>query len=84
MMKLRSTKFPRRRESTHFVSSSSNELELYKRYSPRHPNCHHLRSEQVEVEGMDMIEEQYHPMNHWVVGGGGCEYGGGGWYGYGG
>jgi hypothetical protein len=45
---------------------------LYERYSPRHLSCHHLRSEHVEVEGMDMpkvkgmdmVEEQYHPMNH--------------------
>jgi hypothetical protein len=31
-------------------------LELYERYSSRHPSCHHLRSEQFEVEGMDMPE----------------------------
>jgi hypothetical protein len=45
---------------------------LYERYSPRHPSCHHLWSEQVEVkgmdmpevEGMDMVEEQDHLMNH--------------------
>jgi hypothetical protein len=45
---------------------------LYERYSPHHPSCHHLRSEQVklegmdmpEVKGMDMFEEQDHPMNH--------------------
>jgi hypothetical protein len=45
---------------------------LYERYSLRHPSCHHLWSEQVEVEGMDMpevegmnmVEEQDHPMNH--------------------
>jgi hypothetical protein len=37
---------------------------LYERYYPRHLSCHHHRSEQVEVEGMDMIEEQDHPMNH--------------------
>jgi hypothetical protein len=45
---------------------------LYERYSPHHPSCHHLRSEQVEVdgvdmpevEGMDMIEKQDHLMNH--------------------
>jgi hypothetical protein len=37
---------------------------LYERYSPRHPSCHHLRSEQIEVEGMDMVEKQDHPMNH--------------------
>jgi hypothetical protein len=45
---------------------SSKELELYERYCPRHPSCHHLRSEQVEVEsmnmpeveGIDMVEEQ--------------------------
>jgi hypothetical protein len=45
---------------------------LYERYSPRHPNCHHLRSEQIEVEGMniskvegmDMVEEQDYPTNH--------------------
>jgi hypothetical protein len=72
MMKLRSIKFFHHRESTHFVSSSSMEIELYERYSPRHSSCHHLRSEQVEVEGMnmpkvegiDMIEEQDHPTNH--------------------
>jgi hypothetical protein len=48
------------------------ELELYGRCSPHHPSCHHLQSEQVEVEGMDMlevdsmnmVEEQDHPMNH--------------------
>jgi hypothetical protein len=47
-------------------------LELYERYSLHHSNCHHLRNEQVEVEGidmpeeecMDMVEEQNHPMNH--------------------
>jgi hypothetical protein len=52
--------------------SSSKELELYEIYSPRHSSCHQLRSEQVEVEGMDipevdgmnMVEEQDHPMNH--------------------
>jgi hypothetical protein len=32
------------------------ELELYERCSPRHPSCHHLWSEQVEVEGMNMSE----------------------------
>jgi hypothetical protein len=37
---------------------------LYERYSPHHLSCHHLRSEQVEVEGMDMVEKQDHPMNH--------------------
>jgi hypothetical protein len=45
---------------------------LHERYSPRHPSCHHLRSEQVEMEGiyiskvevMDMVEEQNHPTNH--------------------
>jgi hypothetical protein len=37
---------------------------LYERYSPHHLSCHHLRTEQVEVEGMDMVEEQNHPMNH--------------------
>jgi hypothetical protein len=45
---------------------------LYDRYSPHHPSCHHLRSEQVEVkgmdmpevEGMDMVEKQDHLMNH--------------------
>jgi hypothetical protein len=48
------------------------ELELYEMYSPRHLSCHHLQSEQVEVEGMDipkvegidMIEEQNYPMNN--------------------
>jgi hypothetical protein len=39
---------------------------LYERYSLRHLNCHHFRTEQVEVEGMDMVEEQDHPMNHWL------------------
>jgi hypothetical protein len=41
-------------------------------YSPCHLGCHQLWSEQVEVEGMDilkvedmdMVEEQDHPMNH--------------------
>jgi hypothetical protein len=55
-----------------FVSSSSKELELYERYSPRHLSCHHIQSEHVEVEGMDilevegmdMVEEQNHLMNH--------------------
>jgi hypothetical protein len=37
---------------------------LYERCSLRHPSCHHLWSEQVEVKGMDMVEEQDHPMNH--------------------
>jgi hypothetical protein len=37
---------------------------LYERYSLHHLNCHHFRTKQVEVEGMDMIEEQDHPMNH--------------------
>jgi hypothetical protein len=45
---------------------------LYERHSPRHPSCHHLRSEQVkvkgmdmpEMEGMDIVEEQDHPTNH--------------------
>jgi hypothetical protein len=48
------------------------ELELYERYSSRHLSCHHLQSEQVEVEGMDMskvegidmVEEQDYPTNH--------------------
>jgi hypothetical protein len=40
------------------------ELGLYERYSPHHPSCHHLWSEQVEVEGMNMVEEQDHSMNH--------------------
>jgi hypothetical protein len=48
------------------------EFELYERYSSLHPSCHHLRIEQVEVEGMDMsevedidmIKEQDHPTNH--------------------
>jgi hypothetical protein len=64
--------FSRHRESTHFIFSSLKELELYEIYSPRHLSCHQLRSEQVEVEGMDipevdgmnMVEEQDHPMNH--------------------
>jgi hypothetical protein len=45
---------------------------LYQRYSPRHLSCHHRRSKQVEVESMDMpevegmymVEEQDHPINH--------------------
>jgi hypothetical protein len=48
------------------------ELELYGRCCSLHLSCHHLRSEQVEVddmdipevEGMNMVEEQDHPMNH--------------------
>jgi hypothetical protein len=48
------------------------ELELYGRCYPHHLSCHHLRSEQVkaegtdmsEVKGMNMVEEQNHPMNH--------------------
>jgi hypothetical protein len=55
---------------------------LYERYSPCHPSCHHLRSEQIEVEdmnipeveGMDMVEKQDHLMNHRF--GGGYGYGG--------
>jgi hypothetical protein len=50
----------------------SKELELYEMYPPRHLSCYQLRSEQVEVEGMDMpevkgmdmVEEQDHPTNH--------------------
>jgi hypothetical protein len=45
---------------------------LHERYSPHHPSCHHIQSEHVEVEvmdmlevdGMDMVEEQNHPTNH--------------------
>jgi hypothetical protein len=45
---------------------------LYERYSPRHPSFHHLWSEQVEMDGMDMpevkgmymVEEHDHPTNH--------------------
>jgi hypothetical protein len=56
---------------------------LYERYSLHHPSCHHLRSEQIEVEGMDipevegtdMVEVQDHPMNHRLEGRG-YEYGG--------
>jgi hypothetical protein len=40
------------------------ELELYEMYSPRHLSYHQLQSEQVEVEGIDMVEEQDHPTNH--------------------
>jgi hypothetical protein len=47
------------------------EFELYGRCCPLHPNCHHLQSEQVEIEGMDMSKvegmnmvEQDHPTNH--------------------
>jgi hypothetical protein len=51
---------------------SSKELELYESYFPRHPSCHRLQREHVEVEGMDipevesmdMVEEQDHPKNH--------------------
>jgi hypothetical protein len=39
---------------------------------PLHSSCHHLQSEHVEVEDMDMaevvgtnkVEEHNHPMNH--------------------
>jgi hypothetical protein len=48
--------FPHRRESTHFVSSFSNEFQLYEMYSPLHPSCHHLQSKHVEVEGMNILE----------------------------
>jgi hypothetical protein len=37
---------------------------LYEIYSPRHSSYHHLRTEQVEVEGMYMVEEQDHLVNH--------------------
>jgi hypothetical protein len=37
---------------------------LYESYSLYHPSCHYLRSEHVEVEGMNIVEEQDHPMNH--------------------
>jgi hypothetical protein len=48
------------------------EHELCERCFPLHPSCHHLQSEQVEVEGMDktevegmnVVEEYDHPMNH--------------------
>jgi hypothetical protein len=48
------------------------ELELYVKCFLFHPSCHHLQSEQVEVEGMNMpevegmnmVKEQDHPMNH--------------------
>jgi hypothetical protein len=48
------------------------ELELYERYSPCHPSCHHLWSEHIEVEDMDMLEvegmnmvdEHFYLMNH--------------------
>jgi hypothetical protein len=58
--------------STHFFSSSLTELELYERCCPHHLSCHHLQTEQVEAEGtdmsevedMNMVEEQDHPMNH--------------------
>jgi hypothetical protein len=47
---------------------------LHERYSPHHPSCHHIQNEHVEVEvmdmlevdGMDMVEEQDHPTNHWM------------------
>jgi hypothetical protein len=58
--------------SIHFFSSSLTEFELYQRCCPRHSSCHHLRSEHVEaegtdiskVDGMNMVGEQDHPMNH--------------------
>jgi hypothetical protein len=45
---------------------------LYESYYLHHSSCHHLWSEQVEVDGMDipevegmnMVEEQDHPANH--------------------
>jgi hypothetical protein len=45
---------------------------LYVRCCPRHPICHHLWSEHVEiedrdtseVEGMNTVEEHDHPTNH--------------------
>jgi hypothetical protein len=56
------------------------EIELYVRCCPLYPSCHHLQSEQTEVEDMDMsevegmdmsevqcinmVEEQNHPTNH--------------------
>jgi hypothetical protein len=48
------------------------ELEMYERCFPLHPSCHHLQSEQDEVEGMDMtevvgtnkVEEYDYPTNH--------------------
>jgi hypothetical protein len=48
------------------------DLELYVRCFPLHSSCHHLKSEHVDVEGMDipevedtnMVEEHDHPMNH--------------------
>jgi hypothetical protein len=47
-------------------------LELYVRCFPLQPSCHHLQSEQIEVEGMDMtevegtnkVEEHDHLTNH--------------------
>jgi hypothetical protein len=49
-------------------------IELYGRCFPLHPSYHHLRSEHVEVEGMDipevvgtnMLEEHDHLMNYWL------------------
>jgi hypothetical protein len=48
------------------------ELELYRSYFPLYPSCHHFQYEQVEmedmdmpeVEGMNMMEEHDHPLNH--------------------
>jgi hypothetical protein len=40
------------------------ELELYGRCCPCHPSYHHLWSEHVEVEGINMFEKQDHPTNH--------------------
>jgi hypothetical protein len=48
------------------------EFELFRRCFPLHPICHHLQSEYVKVEGMDMpdveginmLEEHDHPSNH--------------------
>jgi hypothetical protein len=48
------------------------ELELYEMCFLLHPSCHHLQSEHIEVEdmdmlkveGMNMVEKQDHPTNH--------------------
>jgi hypothetical protein len=53
-------------------------LELYGRYFLLHLSCHHLQSEQVEVEDMDMlkvegvnmVKEHDHSSNHWLGKGG--------------
>jgi hypothetical protein len=71
IIKLRSTKFFSS-SRVHSFFSSLTELELYGRCFLLHPSCHHLQSEHVEMEGMDipevegmnMVEKHNHPTNH--------------------